>query len=250
MHFHVPKPLHGWRAFAGEVGIIVIGVLIALGAEQVAENFHQRAELRDAEQAMTSELRDDDLPQAFARTSIYNCYSGQLDSVENAAASGDRVKAQVTASAYDPVYRSWDDEAWKAALASQVLVHSGSQRMIGWSTPYILIELLSQDAKQEADELPQLHVRLSGDGPISASERERLFQAIADLRARNRRMAVSSLVLMRVAGERGLRLTPAAKEAVLSEARRKYGTCVTELSPGRLNPKSQLSYVNGALGKE
>ena len=30
MHFHLPKPLHGWREFAGEVAIIVIGVLIAL----------------------------------------------------------------------------------------------------------------------------------------------------------------------------------------------------------------------------
>jgi hypothetical protein len=30
MHVHLPKPLHGWRAFAGEVGIIVLGVLIAL----------------------------------------------------------------------------------------------------------------------------------------------------------------------------------------------------------------------------
>ena len=31
MRFAVPTPLHGWRAFWGEVGIIVIGVLIALG---------------------------------------------------------------------------------------------------------------------------------------------------------------------------------------------------------------------------
>jgi hypothetical protein len=36
MHVHLPKPQHGWRAFAGEVGIIVIGVLIALGVEQIA----------------------------------------------------------------------------------------------------------------------------------------------------------------------------------------------------------------------
>ena len=34
MHFHLPKPLHGWRVFVGEVGIIVIGVLIALGTQQ------------------------------------------------------------------------------------------------------------------------------------------------------------------------------------------------------------------------
>ena len=42
MHFHLPKPLHGWREFWGEVGIIVIGVLIALGAQQVVESARDR----------------------------------------------------------------------------------------------------------------------------------------------------------------------------------------------------------------
>ena len=31
MHFHLPNPLHGWRELAGEVAIIVVGVLIGLG---------------------------------------------------------------------------------------------------------------------------------------------------------------------------------------------------------------------------
>jgi hypothetical protein len=31
------RPLHGWRVFAGEVGVIVLGVLLALGAQQLAE---------------------------------------------------------------------------------------------------------------------------------------------------------------------------------------------------------------------
>jgi hypothetical protein len=53
MHFHLPKPLHGWRAFAGEVGIIVIGVLIALSAEQFAEYLHNRAQVRHGEEALT-----------------------------------------------------------------------------------------------------------------------------------------------------------------------------------------------------
>ena len=35
MRFALPKPIHGWRAFWGEVGIIVLGVLIALGAQQL-----------------------------------------------------------------------------------------------------------------------------------------------------------------------------------------------------------------------
>jgi hypothetical protein len=40
MRFRLPKPLHGWRELAWEVGIIVIGVLIALGAQQIAEGIH------------------------------------------------------------------------------------------------------------------------------------------------------------------------------------------------------------------
>ena len=38
----IPKPLQGWRSFVGEVGIIVLGVLIALGAQQIAGNREQQ----------------------------------------------------------------------------------------------------------------------------------------------------------------------------------------------------------------
>jgi hypothetical protein len=56
MHFHLPKPLHGWRELAGEVGIIVIGVLIALGAEQLLAAEHWRSEVADFRQAADHEL--------------------------------------------------------------------------------------------------------------------------------------------------------------------------------------------------
>ena len=42
MHIHLPKPLHGWREFLGEVGIIMLGVLLALGAEQLLVTWHWR----------------------------------------------------------------------------------------------------------------------------------------------------------------------------------------------------------------
>src|SRR5438309_8052346 len=59
MHVHLPKPLHGWRAFAGEVGIIVVGVLIALGAEQVVQNFTWQRGVRDFRAALDTEVRFD-----------------------------------------------------------------------------------------------------------------------------------------------------------------------------------------------
>lgn len=61
MHIHLPKPLHGWREFLGEVGIIVLGVLIALGAEQLVEGQHWRHERTEFLEAANDEL-------AFNRT--------------------------------------------------------------------------------------------------------------------------------------------------------------------------------------
>lgn len=56
MHVHLPKPLHGWRAFIGEVGIIVLGVLIALGAEQLVQRFTWGRDVRDFRAAVDTEL--------------------------------------------------------------------------------------------------------------------------------------------------------------------------------------------------
>lgn len=59
MRFHLPKPLHGWRQFAGEVGIIVLGVLLALAASQLAEEWSWRQKAADAERAIRQELAID-----------------------------------------------------------------------------------------------------------------------------------------------------------------------------------------------
>ena len=40
MEIHRPKAVHSWRELLKEIGIIVIGVVIALGAEQAVESLH------------------------------------------------------------------------------------------------------------------------------------------------------------------------------------------------------------------
>jgi hypothetical protein len=240
MHFHLPKPLHGWRAFAGEVGIIVVGVLIALAAEQVVEGFHQRRALREAEEAMIAELRDDNLPQAYTRAAVLNCYDDQLGEIENAVASGDRAKTESLAKAYHPVIRTWDDEAWKAAMDSQVLVNAGASRMTRWASPYVMIPALANRSDAEQQELPHLWAKQSGTGALTAEQQDRMFDIIALLRRHNEAMTGASLVLMRQEASIGLRLTKQRKAELLAEARRAFGNCAAEPSPERLNMKSQL----------
>ncbi len=81
MHFQLPKPLHGWRAFAGEVGIIVVGVLIALGAEQVVETLHWRGELRDFRTAVRAEISND-LATYTYRRKVNGCAAARLDDLQ------------------------------------------------------------------------------------------------------------------------------------------------------------------------
>ncbi len=59
MDLRLPKPIHGWRQFFGEVGIIVLGVLIALGAEQLMSDLHDRDVAADTRAAVRDEINDD-----------------------------------------------------------------------------------------------------------------------------------------------------------------------------------------------
>src|SRR4051812_38991728 len=89
MHFHLPKPLHGWREFIGEVGIIVVGVLIALGAEQVVEQLHNRAAAAETRRAIRAEL-DTDLAALALRGSIEPCVDRRLSELRGLFAQWER----------------------------------------------------------------------------------------------------------------------------------------------------------------
>ncbi len=81
MHVHLPKPLHGWREFAGEVGVIVLGVLIALVAQQLVEERRERADLAQIVTALRSELGDDRARWQHIRASD-RCTLQRLDAID------------------------------------------------------------------------------------------------------------------------------------------------------------------------
>ena len=72
MRLRLPTPMHGWRAFAGEVGIIVIGVLIALGAGQLVESIHWRGEVRNARKSLAEDMAQSNRAFAF-RVATHDC---------------------------------------------------------------------------------------------------------------------------------------------------------------------------------
>lgn len=56
MDFRTLKPLHGWRAFFGEVGVVVLGVLLALGAQQLVQDLQIRSDVREFSRTINHEI--------------------------------------------------------------------------------------------------------------------------------------------------------------------------------------------------
>jgi hypothetical protein len=86
MHFHLPKPLHGWREFVGEVGIIVIGVLIALTAEQLVEGIRNRQAADAARDNIRAEIGAN-LTSLATRKQNEPCVSRRLNEIALALAN-------------------------------------------------------------------------------------------------------------------------------------------------------------------
>ena len=112
MHVHLPKPLHGWRAFVGEVGIIVLGVLIALGAEQFVESLHWRHQVHETRRAIDAEASHDLAVLQF-RLNLRECVTqrlSELDRWSRALGSGKPLKLRKPIDA--PIYFAVRTAVW------------------------------------------------------------------------------------------------------------------------------------------
>lgn len=75
------KPLNGWRGFLGEIAIIVIGVLLALGAQQAVDTWNWRGEVSEFRKAVDYELSLD-LGTYEYRFRQAGCVGRRLDQIE------------------------------------------------------------------------------------------------------------------------------------------------------------------------
>ncbi len=118
MHFHLPKPLHGWRSFAGEVGVVVLGVLIALFAQQLVQSFNDRSAAQEARKNIRAELAIN-IGRMQSADERAACLTRRLDEIAAliAEARSGRSLADVTWIGRPPVW-DMEDARWQAATSA------------------------------------------------------------------------------------------------------------------------------------
>lgn len=189
MHFHLPKPLHGWREFAGEVGIIVLGVLIALGFEQVVEAAHQRQEGMQADDAIRNELGLN-LGRLQSRQAIHRCVVARIAEIQqllDAAASDPEVKTPSWIGR--PQYWTFLNSRWQAESQAgrAALIHP--PRLSEYGIMYARMENLLDEMGAEQTDWAKLRT-LEHVGRLDSNAVLQFDLTLDDARYRDWRLAL------------------------------------------------------------
>ena len=149
MHFHLPKPLHGWRAFVGEVGIIVVGVLIALAAEQLVETIHWKNEVA-AERASLLQEASDSLAGVRARETQQPCVDRRLAEIRTVLGRHHRGEPLGLAGTIGrPTRQTATRGTWQIALAGQALAHMSHDEKLAFSAAFGDFDLWDRNVAEE-----------------------------------------------------------------------------------------------------
>src|SRR5262249_11765398 len=117
MEIHKPKHIHSWRELLTEIGVVVIGVGIALAGEQTVEWLHWRAQVAEARDVIATEFSRS-VVNSVAGLRSRDCTEKRLDELAGildlASAKGSLPPIGEFGS---PPRRLWASGAWNSVVA-------------------------------------------------------------------------------------------------------------------------------------
>jgi hypothetical protein len=227
MDVHKPKLVHNWPELLKEWGVIVLGVLTALLAEQAVQSVEWHHKVEAAVADMNNELSLGDGPQAYARAAMHDCIAQRLDEMRGAIEHGDRAQSRRLIDAFWLPKRTWDSLARDAATASDVASHMPHEQMLQYRIAYNVVPDMQRLADKELDDLAHFRALPASGGPIETPEKLQEIEAIEALKLDNDAMTrESSFVLVRLKNM-DLRLDRHFVARDVVDARSRFGSCVT-----------------------
>jgi hypothetical protein len=124
IEIHKPKPVHNWRELLTEIGVVVIGVCIALAAEQTVDWLHWQGEVKTARQAIHDEMTFNNSSNFALRVAVAPCLERQADEAEHIL---DDLEAKRPPGHFTTFHTDYGfalrDSDWQAERSSQSLTH-------------------------------------------------------------------------------------------------------------------------------
>lgn len=232
MHFHLPKPLHGWRAFVGEVGIIVIGVLIALGAQQVVESWQWHQKAAQTKEILDAELHRDAV-SAYDWLTVAPCVDQQLNSIDKALSSARHSGSVQATPQLTPPLEVFTEDAWLDARAMQVADHLSPQTVALYSSLFFLSRDLAGAIPELHNEAAELQSLSNGVSPISTAEVGAYQRQAGRVRELLDRVELGETLLLGELKKHGIEPSREESTRLLKVSRSWAGECAGPPNPQR-----------------
>ena len=216
-----------WREFFREFIIIVLGVLTALLAQSIAEDFAWKQKVQAATDDMRQELGAGDAPQNYVRLMMSQCFSNRLEAVKEAVEMGDRdATRRWTETLWLPV-GTYDNYAWENAVSSEISTHIPQRQKYEFRIAYVMVPELDAVRGKMLGELATLQSVPRDGGSLSQSEKQIALEAIANLEMDNHRMERASSFMLRHMRNLGLGVDRDQLRRRIAEANIHYAGCLT-----------------------
>ena len=216
MDIHKPKPVHSWRELASEIGVIVIGILIAIGLEQTVEQIHWAHQVRQAHAELATDMAQSNRAFAF-RAAADGCIARRIDRLEAVIEQVARHEPvaripQVIPDIGNGLYHA----AWQTNQAAQTLAHFDERELNLYGNYYIQIENVQRFIDLEGRDWNQLRVLQGDPARLGPGDIASLRVAIQQVRFEN--YIIASIMRDEMETSRALGVAvPAANAARVAE---------------------------------
>jgi hypothetical protein len=198
MEIHKPKPVHGWRELLSEIVVIVIGVSIALGAEQLVETLHWREQVQSAHKALAADMSSV-LGMAAERQGFSSCLDEHLnhlaDDIDEASRTG-RLPPQ--GAMHRAPRRLWRLNSWDGLVAAGIGPHLPREELLRVSQMAFYLSLAEQADADENVQWTRLYALVGPGRAAETGELNDLRAALSAARgdAKSLRLATGQIARM------------------------------------------------------
>ena len=191
MHVHRPKALHSPREFLGEVAVIIVGILIAIGLEQGVEAMRWNRETGEARRALGQEVAYN-LGALRIMQGEDACIVRRLDQLALWAGGGGPRPAEAQ---HRPIHFTLATSTWDVANSGQVVGHFPLGQKMGFARAYASITN-ERDTIAEERSAWETIASIAGEQVLDDADRRELRHAVGLARTiRQRRRGNSDLIL-------------------------------------------------------
>ena len=235
MEIHKPKPVHNWREFLTEIGVVVIGVCIALAAEQAVEWWHWRGQVAEARQVIATEMANN-MVGAVLRLRTQGCTERRLDALTDILDTASRTgQLPAVGDIGQPPSRQWRSGAWQSVVAAETATHFPRQQLAGLADLYQLVARMEGLTQLSFQAWNELYAMVGPGRRLDSTSEADLRKALSLARATDRTFASQSITL--IVRMQALGLPFGADELKqIADARRSKATLNSRALPNPISP--------------